>query len=96
MATRNVVLTNHQEELIALLVESGKFQNASEVLREGLRLLEKEEREFEARLAAFRRESQKGWDDIDAGRYTDLTAEELPDHIAKLSARAAGHAADAS
>jgi antitoxin ParD1/3/4 len=35
MPTRNVVLTEHQETLIEMLVQSGRYQNASEVLREG-------------------------------------------------------------
>ncbi|MCR1784439.1 type II toxin-antitoxin system ParD family antitoxin [Nocardioides carbamazepini] len=95
MATRNVVLTRQQEELIAALVAEGRFQNASEVLREGLRLVEKDQLELRARLAAFQREAQRGWDDEAAGRSTDLTADELPDHIAMLSARAAREAADA-
>ena len=46
MATRNVVLTNHQENLVAGLVASGRFQNASEAMRAGLRLLEREEAEI--------------------------------------------------
>ena len=43
MPTRNVVLTKHQEKLIETLVGSGRYQNASEVLRDGLRLLEHEQ-----------------------------------------------------
>ena len=39
MPTRNVVLTNHQAHLVEELVSTGRYQNASEVLREGLRLL---------------------------------------------------------
>ena len=38
MPTRNVVLTEHQASLVEQLVTSGRYQNASEVLREGLRL----------------------------------------------------------
>lgn len=89
MPTRNVVLTEHQERLIASLVKAGKYQNASEVLREGLRLLERQEREFEARLQAFRDAAQQGWDDIEGGRYTNLTDETLADHIASIGADAA-------
>ncbi|MBV9290137.1 MAG: type II toxin-antitoxin system ParD family antitoxin, partial [Hyphomicrobiales bacterium] len=40
MPTRNVVLTERQTALVESLVKSGRYQNASEVLREGLRLLE--------------------------------------------------------
>ena len=40
MPTRNVVITDHQSRLIDELVESGRYQNASEVLREGIRLIE--------------------------------------------------------
>ena len=40
MPTRNVVLTDHQAHLVEKLVSTGRYQNASEVLREGLRLIE--------------------------------------------------------
>ena len=43
MVTRNVVLTQEQADLVERLVSSGRFQNASEALRAGLRLLEQEE-----------------------------------------------------
>jgi len=36
MPTRNVVLTDQQENFVRELVEAGRYQNASEVLREGL------------------------------------------------------------
>ena len=55
MATRNVVLTDAQSALVNRLVSSGRYQNASEALRAGLRLLEREEAELDelrARLAA--------------------------------------------
>src|SRR5688572_25175254 len=43
MPTRNVVLSAHQQQLVETLVQSGRYQNASEVLREGLRLIEERE-----------------------------------------------------
>lgn len=55
MPTRNVVLTERQEELLAKLVDSGRYQNASEVMREGLRLIERREAEDAARVDGLRR-----------------------------------------
>ena len=55
MATRNVVLTDAQSDLVNRLVVTGRYQNVSEILRAGLRLLEREEAEFDelrVRLAA--------------------------------------------
>ncbi len=43
MVTRNVVLTETQDQLVQALVASGRYQNASEAMRAGLRLLEQEE-----------------------------------------------------
>jgi antitoxin ParD1/3/4 len=56
MPTRNVVLTKRQENLIEALVQSGRYQNASEVLREGLRLVESREIEEARKLEALRRD----------------------------------------
>ena len=39
MPTHNVVLTDQQTEFIKRLVSSGRYQNASEVLRAGIRLI---------------------------------------------------------
>jgi len=47
MVTRNVVITDHQSHLIDGLVADGRYQNASEVLREGLRLVERQEQELQ-------------------------------------------------
>lgn len=63
MATRNVVLTDAQSEMIDRLVASGRYQNASEALRAGLRLLEREEDEIEAlraRLTLSLEEARRG------------------------------------
>ncbi|MEO9782214.1 MAG: type II toxin-antitoxin system ParD family antitoxin [Sedimentitalea sp.] len=43
MVTRNVVLTETQDQLVQALVSAGRYQNASEVLRAELRLLEQGE-----------------------------------------------------
>lgn len=48
MPTRNVVLTEHHDKVILDLVASGRYQNASDVLRDGLRLIEERESRDEA------------------------------------------------
>lgn len=50
----------HFEELIRRQVRSGRFASASEVVREGLRLVEEREAEREARLEALRTEIARG------------------------------------
>lgn len=96
MATRNVVLSQHQQELVESLVTSGRFQNASEVLRAGLRLLERQELEDSERLAALREAAAVGWADLAAGRYVELSDDVLDDFIGQVGARAATQARSAS
>jgi len=54
MPTRNVNLTDELESFIQGKVESGRYQNASDVVRSALRTLERDEREYEAKLFALR------------------------------------------
>jgi antitoxin ParD1/3/4 len=86
MPTRNVVLTQHQTELIEKLVDSGRYQNASEVLRDGLRLVENREAEDRARLKALREAAHVGLADLNAGRYKEFTSfDELDNHLGKIA-----------
>ncbi|MCY4549782.1 MAG: type II toxin-antitoxin system ParD family antitoxin [Defluviicoccus sp.] len=91
MPTRNVVLSDHQASLIARLVGSGRYQNASEVMRAGLRLIERHEAEEEIRLKAMREAVDEGIADIAAGRYrTFETPEALRDGLAAIVDEALG------
>lgn len=92
MPTRNVVLSEHQHLLVEALVDSGRYQNASEVLREGLRMIEQREQIEAAKLKVLQEAAGKGWADIEAGRYTDLADDELEDFIGQLGQQAAGRA----
>jgi len=69
MPTRNVVLTDYQAELLERLVSSGRYQNASEVMREGLRLVEDKEEQAKARLKVLREAARIGIADIESGQY---------------------------
>lgn len=72
MPTRNVVITDHQAKLIDKLVECGRYQNVSEVLREGIRLIEEREKEQAAKLEALRAAVQVGIDEFDRGEYLEF------------------------
>ena len=89
MPTRNVVLSEHQHNLVEALVESGRYQNASEVLREGLRLIEQRERLDAAKLKALKEVADQGWAAIGAGDYTDVAEDQIEDFIDQLSVQAA-------
>ena len=67
MPTRNVNLTDHFDRFIDEGVASGRFSNASEMVREGLRLLEKRDERHRARIEWYRAEVQKGIDAIERG-----------------------------
>ena len=54
MPTRNVNLTDELDRFVVTKVESGRYENASEVIRAALRTLEREEQRYEAKLAALR------------------------------------------
>jgi antitoxin ParD1/3/4 len=60
MPTRNVNLTDELDQFVATKVKSGRFENASEVVRAGLRTLEREEQQYEAKLAALRTAIDEG------------------------------------
>lgn len=55
----NIHLTKHFEEYIAYKINSGTFNNASEVVRAGLRALEQQEKLMENRLEELRAEIEK-------------------------------------
>jgi len=89
MPTRNVVLTDSQARFVEQMVLDGRYQNASEVLRDGLRLVQTREAEQAARLVALRETVAVGVADIEAGRYTEFAdAASLDAYLAKVADRA--------
>lgn len=73
------------EGFVATLVESGRYNSKSEVLREGVRLIQ----EREAKLAALDASIARGLADADAGRTKP--AREVFDRLArKYAAMAKG------
>jgi antitoxin ParD1/3/4 len=86
MPTRNVVLTKRQQELIETLVESGRYQNASEVLRDGLRLVEQREAEDAGKLKALRAAARLGIGSLERGEFKEFTTiDDLQTYLTDLS-----------
>jgi antitoxin ParD1/3/4 len=90
MATRNINLTDALDRFVAEQVASGQFQNASEVVRAGLRALKADQAAHAAKVEALREAIQVGvesgpavpiddigaWlDEIDAEVEAELAAE---------------------
>jgi antitoxin ParD1/3/4 len=73
--TRNVNLTDHFDHFIEARVTSGRFSNASEVVREGLRLLEQREQEDKAKLEWLRGAAKEGFDAIERRDYVTLRSD---------------------
>ena len=93
MPTRNVVLTDHQASLVEQLVTSGRYQNASEVLREGLRLVEQREAEDAYRLEALRAAVNVGVAHIEAGRFKTFDSKaSLRERLKSITAAAIARA----
>ena len=65
----NVSLTPQLERLVKEKVASGKYDSASEVMREALRLLEEQEDLNRIKLEALKQDIMLGLADLEAGRY---------------------------
>lgn len=90
MPTRNVDLTEHFDKFIKRQIQQGRFRNASEVMRAGLRLLERETREDRQKLAVLRSLAAEGFDQLDQGQGIAVEgARELEALIAGIGRRAA-------
>jgi antitoxin ParD1/3/4 len=63
----NVSLTPELQNLVEAKVRTGRYHSASEVIREGLRLLEEHDQVRELRLMEVRRKIRQGLDELDRG-----------------------------
>lgn len=73
----NVSLTPQLEALVQSKVATGRYNSASEVIREALRLLEEQDRLREMRIEALRKEVQIGIDQIERGEYVEYDSKGL-------------------
>ena len=80
----NVSLTKELEEFVRRKVESGRYRSATEVIRAGFRLLEREDEFRDTRLAAIRARVEEGIAQAERGELGD--GEEA---VARVKKRAA-------
>lgn len=89
MPTRNVNLTDHYDAFVDELVTSGRFSNASEVIRAGLRLLEQQAYKDVEKLALLRSLASEAFDELDRGQGISIANEpRLADFIGQIGRRA--------
>ena len=77
----NISLTPQLEALVKAKVKSGMYHSASEVVRDGLRLLEERENLRKIRLAKLKEQLQIGIDQLDRGEYTTYNEHTLREFI---------------
>ena len=83
MPTRNINLTSEMNDFVDAKIKSGQYANASEVLRAGLRALEADEREDQAKLKALRTAVRAG---EQSGVAPDGVFERVQEYISELAA----------
>lgn len=79
MPTQNVNLTSELESFVKSQVDSGLFNNASEVHRAALAGMARREEERTAKLECLKVEAEKGWQEIEAGHYEVIESAESLD-----------------
>ena len=65
----NVSLTPELEKFVSTKVETGRYNSASEVVREALRLLEERDQVRTTQIAEFNQELGRRLDSLDHGRH---------------------------
>jgi antitoxin ParD1/3/4 len=81
MPTRNINLTEHWDSFVEKEVSSGRYGNASELVRDGLRLIERRNQEESAKLEWLRGAIQEGAEQIERGEFFEIDSEEDLDRV---------------
>jgi len=69
----SVKLGQHFDGVINHLTDNGRFKNASEAIRAGLRLLEEQETEYQTKLAVLRQAIDEG----EESGFSDKTIDDI-------------------
>jgi antitoxin ParD1/3/4 len=79
----NISLTAEVERLVSDKIKSGMYETASEVVREGLRLL----LERDQKLDALRAEVRAGFEAVESGQFADYDGADVTELLNRVTAR---------
>jgi antitoxin ParD1/3/4 len=88
MPTRNISLTAEQDAFVDKVVRTGEYQNASEAVRDALRLLQQRRQEDALKLKALRAQIKAGVDALDRGDFVEIDDADLDGFLEGLTAPA--------
>jgi antitoxin ParD1/3/4 len=89
MPTRNISLTIEQDEFVEKVVKSGEYQNASEAVRDALRVLQQRRREETLKLKVLRMQIKAGADALERGEFMEVDEADLERYLEALTGEAA-------
>jgi len=85
MPTRNISLTPEQDAFVESVVKSGEYQNASEAVRDALRVLKQRRKEDALKLKALRMHIQAGIEALERGDCDEVEGDDLENYLHRLS-----------
>lgn len=86
MPTRNVNLTAEQDAFVEEMVRAGKYQNASEAIRDALRDLQRRWKRDELNLDLLRTQLRAGLNALDRGEFIEIPDADLDATLDELVA----------
>lgn len=86
MPTRNISLTPEQDAFVETVVRAGEYQNASEAIRDALRVLRQRRREDALKLKALRLQIAAGVDALERGDFTEVDGRDIEGYLEGLTA----------
>ena len=85
MPTRNINLTPEQDAFVRTMVEAGEYQNASEAVRDALRVLRQRRQEDALKLKVLRAQIKTGIDELERGEFVEIEDTALDDYLDTLA-----------
>src|SRR4029078_7150345 len=85
MPTPNISLTHEEDAFVERIVEAGEYQNASEAVRDALRVLQQRRKEDGLRLKALRAQLKSAVDALNRGDFSEIDETDLDVFLQRLT-----------